>query len=256
MIKRLKPKSEFSRNVMILMSGSILAQAIPLIVAPILTRLYTPEEFGVYALFFSFVSILTIVATARYEMAIMLPKSNRTSMSIVYLSATISILISLFTLVLVLAFHKNINKLLGIEVAFLIPLMVVVAGLFQSMKMWLTRQKNYKQLAISRVEQSVMGGVSQLTLGALSVGSLGLIIGQVIGQLIATMRLGFYTKKAGLVQVDRKIYIKAIVSFKRYFLLGEIRGPCTFNKSCSSRKLDSFSQLLYVSWYSWLHLIA
>ena len=127
MIKRLKPKSEFSRNVMILMSGSILAQAIPLIVAPILTRLYTPEEFGVYALFFSIVSILTIVATARYEMAIMLPKSNRTSMSIVYLSATISILISLFTFVLVLAFYKNINEWLGIEVAFLIPLMIVLA---------------------------------------------------------------------------------------------------------------------------------
>ena len=46
MIKRLKPKSEFGRNVLTLLTGTTVAQIIPMASMPILTRLYVPEEFG------------------------------------------------------------------------------------------------------------------------------------------------------------------------------------------------------------------
>ena len=49
MLNKLKPKSEFSRNVLTLMTGTTIAQAIPIAISPILTRIYTPENFGVFA---------------------------------------------------------------------------------------------------------------------------------------------------------------------------------------------------------------
>ena len=49
MIKLFKPKSEFSRNVLTLMTGTTIAQAIPIAISPILTRIYTPEDFGLFA---------------------------------------------------------------------------------------------------------------------------------------------------------------------------------------------------------------
>ena len=69
-------KSEFNFNVFTLMVGSTLAQAIPIAITPILTRLYTPEDFGVLALFIAITSILGSVVNGRYEQAIILPKKE------------------------------------------------------------------------------------------------------------------------------------------------------------------------------------
>lgn len=73
---KFKPKSEFSRNVLTLMTGTTITQAIPIAISPILTRIYTPEDFGIFALYMSVVSIVSVVATGCYELAIMLPKKD------------------------------------------------------------------------------------------------------------------------------------------------------------------------------------
>lgn len=92
MLKKLKPQSEFSRNVLTLMTGTSIAQAIPLAISPILTRIYTPEDFGIFALYMSVASMIAVTATGRYELAIMLPKKDDDAMNIVALSIVISFL--------------------------------------------------------------------------------------------------------------------------------------------------------------------
>lgn len=61
MITKLKPKSEFSKNVLTLITGTTIAQAIPIAISPILTRIYTPEDFGVFALFVSLVGFISVI---------------------------------------------------------------------------------------------------------------------------------------------------------------------------------------------------
>ncbi len=73
----LKPRSEFSRNVLTLMTGTTIAQAIPIAISPILTRIYTPEDFGMLALFIAITAIFGSIANGRYELATMLPKKDR-----------------------------------------------------------------------------------------------------------------------------------------------------------------------------------
>ena len=86
MINKLKLKSKFSLNIMTLMLGTTVAQAIPIIISPILTRIYSPEEFGLLILFMSIVSILSVIVSLRYERAIIQPLDDEDAISLVVIS--------------------------------------------------------------------------------------------------------------------------------------------------------------------------
>ena len=68
--------SSFAANVLKLVTGTTFAQVIIVLASPLLTRLYGPEAFGFLALFTSITSIIGVIACMRYEMAIMLPKTD------------------------------------------------------------------------------------------------------------------------------------------------------------------------------------
>ena len=109
MLSRLKPKSEFSRNVLILMTGTTIAQAIPIAISPILARIYTPEDFGVFALFIAIISILGIIISARYDFAIILPKKDKDALHLLILSVLINFVLCLIFLIIVIIFNEKIT---------------------------------------------------------------------------------------------------------------------------------------------------
>ena len=76
LFKRLAPKSELRRGVAVLVGGTTIAQGIIVLTSPILTRLYTPSQVGVYAVATSLLSILIVVSCLRYESAIPLPEDD------------------------------------------------------------------------------------------------------------------------------------------------------------------------------------
>ena len=197
MLNKLKPKSEFSRNVLTLMTGTTIAQAIPIAISPILTRIYTPEDFGVFALYMSVVSIISVVATGRYELAIMLPKKDEDATHIVILALTISFFVSFILLLLVLIFNTKLTELLGHpEISnwlYFMPLSVLLSGIYQSFNYWNNRQKQYKQLSYNRVIRSSSTATVNIGMGSSTFGSSGLILGGLVGQLMATIFLSKFT---------------------------------------------------------------
>ena len=108
MHNRFKPQSEFSQNVLTLMTGSILSQAIPIAITPILTRIYTPEDFGLYAVYIAIITILGTMVSGRYELAIMLPKKDEDAINIFALGILITLLMTVFTTILVITFNDYI----------------------------------------------------------------------------------------------------------------------------------------------------
>ena len=94
MLRKLIPQSTYARNVITLMTGTAFAQALPIAVSPILTRLYSPAEFGVFAMYLAVASILGVLVTGRYELAILIPKQDRDAIHIAALSAALSVLLS------------------------------------------------------------------------------------------------------------------------------------------------------------------
>lgn len=193
MINNIKFKSEFTKNVLTLMTGTTIAQALPIAISPILTRIYTPEDFGVFALYMAIASIVSIIATGRYEMAIMLPKKDSDAINIVILSILISFFISFISFFIVFIFNSQITSLLNNpEISnwlYFIPITVLLTGSYQSFNYWLNRKKQYKELSTSRVIQSGTTVTTNLSMGFNGSGSSGLIVGGLIGQSVATMIL-------------------------------------------------------------------
>jgi len=195
-LSSLKLRSEFSRNVFTLTTGTTIAQAIPILVSPVLTRLYSPEDFGILALFLAVTSIVALFSTARYENAILLPREEADAANILCLCFAIIAVVSALTLVLVGALRIPIARLLGepriAPWLYLVPLSVALTGTFQSLNYWVNRQRNYRRLALSRISQSVAGTSINIGMGIAGMGTGGLIFGLLGGQSVALGVLGWH----------------------------------------------------------------
>lgn len=187
MIKKIFLKSEFSRNVLILTMGTAVSQAIPILISPILTRIYTPNEFGAFALFSSIVVVMAILVTLRYEASIMLPKDDIDAANLTILSIGTTFLIGFVFFLLFIFFREDLYRYKmfpeGYHWEYLIPVAIVVTGIYQSLRYWNNRKKNFKSIAYSQMTHSTgMSGI-QVSLGLLHFGSLGFVIGLILGRI-------------------------------------------------------------------------
>jgi O-antigen/teichoic acid export membrane protein len=183
-------KSEFSRNVFTLFSGTTISQIIPFIVSPILTRLYNPNDFGLLALFVSAFSIISIIVTLQYESAIILPKDDKDAINLVALCLIIAVCVSFITLILVVAFNNFFVRWLGNDdISFwlyFVPIPIFLTGLFNTLNYWASRKKQYKRLAIRNISQSSITAGVKVILGFAGALKSGLITGTIVGQASAT----------------------------------------------------------------------
>lgn len=193
MINKLKPKSEFNRNVLTLLTGTTIAQAIPVAISPILTRIYTPEDFGIFALFLAIISIFGSVANGRYELAIMLPEKDEDAINIFALGLIIVTTLSFFLLFIIVIFHDSIihffnNDKIGFWLYFS-PLAIFFIGFFNVLNYFNTRKKYYVSIAKSKVIKSIIMAVFQLLIGFFKQGATGLITGHMLSQVFANWQL-------------------------------------------------------------------
>jgi O-antigen/teichoic acid export membrane protein len=175
------------------MTGTTIAQAIPIAISPILTRIYTPEDFGLFALYMSVASLISAAATGRYATAIILPKKDEDAINIAFFSIIISFIISFLSLVFVWIFNDVITSFLGNkEISswlYFIPVTVLFTGLYQVLNFWTNRKKKYKELAFSRVAQNTSMTSVHLGMGFSNFGAGGLIVGTILGQGVAVFLL-------------------------------------------------------------------
>lgn len=208
MLRKLTPQSRYARNVITLMTGTGLAQAIPVAISPILTRMYSPEDFGTFAFYMAIVSIASVLVTGRYELAILLPKNDRDALHIVALSAGLSCIISAVLLLLVVLFNQQITQMLGAnDLAgwlYWAPASTLLMGVYTSLNYWSNRKGHYQRLAISRVVQASGSTATQLGGAFLHSGSAGLVGGQLVGQFLTSGLL------AHLIYREDHAYLKTL----------------------------------------------
>ncbi|MCH1547304.1 MAG: oligosaccharide flippase family protein, partial [Flavobacteriaceae bacterium] len=213
-------KSDFAKNVITLITGTAIAQAIPIAISPILTRIYSPEDFGVFALYLSISSIIAIGATGRYELAINLPAKDEDAIQILWLSCILTLLVSFFTLTVILLFNNNISSLLqndsiGVWLYF-VPLTILFSGIYQSFNYWHNRKKKYAVLSKSRVVQTFNTSAVNLGIGAVAKGGVGgLVFGNLIGVFLSSFYMIYVFFKIDMPKVEiKKKQIKKLA--KRY----------------------------------------
>lgn len=227
----LKNKSEFTKNIVTLITGTAVAQAIPIAISPILTRIYTPEDFGVFALFLAIISIFGIIANARYELAIMLPKKDEDAINIFALGFIITCLITLILLIFVIIFNDYLKKLLeNEEIGFwlyFVPLAVFFSGIYNILNYFNNRKKNYEDLRNATILKSIVLAIVQLSIGFIKNGPSGLILGQLISNMFANIKLlRNILKDKTLVSKISKIKIIALA--KKYKNFPKYSLPSSF----------------------------
>jgi len=176
--------NSYLKSLSILVSGTAVSQVVNLLSTPLLTRIYSPEEYALFQLFFSCATSLSVLATLRYELAIVNPDDEEETLDLVSICFYSSFGMALFSGALV--FFWQLNWLpLGPFVVwyYLIPLYVVFAGLMQTMNYLSTKRGTFRKNMFSRIGLSINTAVFGIGTGMAGFRSAGLIVASVVGQL-------------------------------------------------------------------------
>jgi len=233
----IKADTDFFKGVFVLASGTTIAQAIPILISPILTRIYTPEDFGVLSLYLSIISVCSIIAAGRYELAIVLPEKDEDGMSLLVLSILIVFCVSVLIVVVGFLSKNIIRGFFGdsriFDWFYFIPLSTVLLGVFQACNSWLTRTKKFKQISVSKVGQATISSLAKLTFGIIHLKGIGLILGDVLGQITSVLIMGkevFLNNRI----IMQKISFNSLISmmkrysdFPKYYLLSALLDSFT-----------------------------
>lgn len=181
-------KNEFVANIIKLISGTAFGQLITFLVSPLLTRIYTPTEFGIFGIYLSIVSIIGVIICLRFDLAVLLPEQEQEALDIVSLGIIITSINSLFLLLIFIFFGKYISELIGQpEFRFyllLVPFSTLFYGIFQLFVHWTSRLRHFSNLALTKAGKEVVIAGTQLSLGGiLQVGTIGLISGHMMGNI-------------------------------------------------------------------------
>lgn len=238
MLKSLR-QSEFAKQVATLLSGSALAQTLPFIAEPFITRLYTASELGIITLFTSVAVMFSIIATGRYEFAIMLPKSDKKSMNILVLSIFITLLITTASFFITWLLNDWVCEIKGSDelgrFLWYVPISVFAVGLFNSFNQWANRKAYHRWMAISKVSESGTSSGLNVLFGFMKLGNAGLIIAYLSGKLIAVLPVLYpFLKK------DRKL-IKEVQKAEMKELATE------YKKFPTTNSLHAFSDMFFLS---------
>ncbi|CAM4431581.1 lipopolysaccharide biosynthesis protein [Paenibacillus phoenicis] len=176
----------FLKNVAVLASGTVVSQVIVMATLPVLTRLYSPTEYGTYSMYLSIIGILLMVISFSYENAITLPEDDRTASNVLSLSLRICIGVSIASGIGIHILEEPLSAWLHESYLTHYYLFFIVslfgAGFYQILNYWSIRKKYFKQLARTKYTQSLSQVSSQIGLSLFHLGPLGLIIGDIIGR--------------------------------------------------------------------------
>ncbi|MEM7300402.1 MAG: oligosaccharide flippase family protein [Pseudomonadota bacterium] len=194
--------------------GIVLAQVILLAASPVLSRLYSPEAFGVFALFFAVVSLVSVAATGRYEMAISLPKEDGQARALLRLSTILSLITGLIAF---LALSQRqwlpeqfVNDYLPPSSAWMLAISIVLAAFLLIVHYWLVRGSAFTSISNSRIVQSLVFAGTGVGFAIVGVGADGLIWAFVLGQL--SRLLTMYVRATGMMDPAASLKLAA----KRY----------------------------------------
>lgn len=216
----------FIRALSVLVAGSAVSSLILLCITPILTRLYTPGDFGVLSIFTSVLYVLMIIVSFRYEAALVLPKQKKLALSLLYIAnastfivagiVIIVLIVTPFTTWIGIAETHNFFWILGLSLLFV--------GIFQTMNNWALRYEHYDIINRAKISMNTGQGFSQLLFGFLNVGVIGLLLGEMIGRLTGMIQYVRYYKKDLMLASKTTLHEakEAVVRYKKFPLISSI----------------------------------
>lgn len=181
-------KHEYSKHIATLCTGTFLAQLISICVYPLLSRLFTPEDYGLLATLTQITSILTILSSCKYETNILIEDKNETALNLVYFTILLAfgILLSIFILTIIiinLSILPNSTIYDYIYIPFIMSFMIVI---YQCYNEWCVRNKKFRKLSANKIINTMAIAGSESIFGLTKlIGGVGLVIGDMLGRIIS-----------------------------------------------------------------------
>lgn len=176
-----KGRGSFGGNVFRLASGAAIAQFILVASTPILSRLYSPDAFGVAALFLALTGIVSVIGCLRYEYAIVLPEADTDARRLLFASIAIAVVVAAVSAVVVLALGPLLlTKFNMAELQpflWLIPVSILAQSLIQALNFWNTRKTAFSKVAASKIAQAAVTTSLALGLGMAGYGTASSMVG-------------------------------------------------------------------------------
>ncbi|MDD2953989.1 MAG: oligosaccharide flippase family protein [Parabacteroides sp.] len=195
--------SEITHNIATLSAGSVISQIIPVVMSLILSRLYTPKDYGDFSIFINCAGIIAVFISLRYEYAIVRPKRNVDAFNLITLCGIIAISISIIlTLLFILSDWMDLDTINSLPGKNWLPIYIICIATLQIFSNYANRVENYKVLAISSITRSLAQAFSRIIFGILHYGT-GLITGSIIGLLGGCLT---FTRKIHLLRSLRRCF--------------------------------------------------
>ncbi len=197
-------KNTFVLNILTLISGTAISQGILFAATPLLSRLFTPDDFGVFSVYAASVSIIASVASWKYELAIMLPEKEKDVQALFVLSMLATFVTAVVVFLLILIFKPLIAAYATDQIndfIWIVPLGVLFAGWLQVLISFGTKKKMFKSISISRASQAAAGVAAQSSVGGFNLFSQGLVWGKLTGDIVAFLYLLIIQIKKQYIQI-------------------------------------------------------
>ncbi|SNV42455.1 colanic acid exporter [Chryseobacterium taklimakanense] len=222
-------KNDFLRNVTTLAAGTIISQIVVVAVSPLLSRLFTVEDFGALSIFTSFTVFLAVVSTGRYEFAIGLPEDDNQAKKIVKLIFCIGAYVSVFYFLAIIVLREvlKINDptgFLSYKEAYIAPFYILCIAIYSALSYWNQRYKRYKSITIANSLQVISTAFSSIVFGLLGLHS-GMIWALLVG-IVAAIFYFVLRDTTIFSQVLKQKEIKQVAihysSFPRYMIFSDL----------------------------------
>lgn len=217
-------QSDYVKNILRLFGGTSLSQVIPILISPVLTRLFSADHFGFFATYVSIYTVLSVFSTARYDQAVILTSDKNSLSSVVKLSFVLLIISTVVYELVVLVFNEAIQQYFELKelnnLIYLLPISVFFVGTIQITNYVLIKEASFSKLSLVKVLQAISVSLASLALGYFSVAT-GLVIGQLIGMITVSVLLLFWLSQFNLelfkIDIDElKKVANQYINFPKY----------------------------------------
>jgi O-antigen/teichoic acid export membrane protein len=180
----------FWKNVATLFTGTAIAQALPILLLPVITRLYPKGALGFYFVYAGIGLLSQIIVSFQYQLSIVLPKKKKDADNLLIINFIIIISVSVIMFLGIFLFFDIIAGFIKqkelLQWLYMIPVSAFFLGSFNALSYYFNREKKYKTISAGKVLKTLFYSTVHIVLGVWDFKNSGLIIGLIIGQFIST----------------------------------------------------------------------
>lgn len=222
-------RNDFLRNVSTLAAGTVVSQLVVILSSPVLTRLFTVEDFGVLSVFTSVTVFFAVLSTGRYELSVGLPEAETDAKKILVLIFRIGTVVSLLYLVIIFLLKNGLGYVdpsgfLSGSSSYYAPLYIFLVAIYSGLGYWLQRKKLYKKITVANAIQVITGAFASIGFGFFGVSS-GMIYSLIIGIALAILYVLLQTpsiRNLQLISESVSSVAKEYRSFPRYMTFSDL----------------------------------